>query len=378
VKLGLPEQKGTRLVGYVPVEGRGGGMQLLRHGHYVYMGHLAPGGGTSIIDVRDPKNPRVAGGLPGCPGAFSPKVQIGDGLLLVNFEQRTVPTERHGLGIYDLSDPLRPAEIGFLATGGRGVHRMWYTGGRYAYLSAVPEGFRDRMLLIADLSDPRRPEVVGRWWVPGLWAAGGEEPPDAPPGLHYNLHHAVVHGDRAYLGCWDLGVVILDVSDPARPRQVGHVGGWAPELGGHTHTALPLPGRGLLATTDEATAEDGNETTKYVRVFDLSSEERPVELARCPVPQGDFGGGRFGPHNLHENRPGSLVSEDLLFVSYFSGGLRVYDIRDPRRPVDVASYVPDAPPGHASCQINDLFVDAEGLIYLSDRYYGCLHVVERV
>lgn len=373
----VAEQHGCRPVGYVEVPGRGGGMQMLAHEGYIYMGHLSPGGGTSIIDVRDPARPRVAGGLPGYPGTYSPKVQIGNGLLLVNFEERNVPAERHGLGIFDLSDPVQPREIGFYATGGRGVHRMWYAGGRHAFLSARPEGFRDRMLEIIDLSDPRRPARAGRWWVPGLWEAGGEER-SQPQGLAYNLHHPIVLGERAYMGCWDMGLVILDVSDPAHPREVGRAGGWAPAEGGHTHTALPLPGRRLLATTDEATAEDGNESTKLVRVFDISDETHPRELSRCPVPSlpGYDGGGRFGPHNLHENRPGSMVSEERLFVSYFAGGFRVYDIRDAAHPIEVAGFVPDPPPGQPSCQINDLYVDARGLAYLSDRRHGCLHVVE--
>jgi hypothetical protein len=25
--------------------------------------------------------------------------------------------------------------------------------------------------------------------------------------------------------------------------------------------------------------------------------------------------GNFGPHNLHENRPGSFVSEDIIFAT---------------------------------------------------------------
>ena len=39
-------------------------------------------------------------------------------------------------------------------------------------------------------------------------------------------------------------------------------------------------------------------------------------------------GGHFGPHNVHENRPGSFQSLPLIFATYQNAGVRVYDIRD--------------------------------------------------
>jgi hypothetical protein len=38
--------------------------------------------------------------------------------------------------------------------------------------------------------------------------------------------------------------------------------------------------------------------------------------------------------------------------------------------------VPPTPPGQEAPQINDLFVDTDGLIYLTDRYNGGMYVVE--
>ena len=35
--------------------------------------------------------------------------------------------------------------------------------------------------------------------------------------------------------------------------------------------------------------------------------------------------GSFGPHNLHENRPGSFQSESLIFSTWNNAGLRLYD-----------------------------------------------------
>ncbi|PNT90689.1 hypothetical protein CDQ84_19540, partial [Clostridium thermosuccinogenes] len=35
-------------------------------------------------------------------------------------------------------------------------------------------------------------------------------------------------------------------------------------------------------------------------------------------------GAHFGPHNLHENRPGSFVSSTLIFATYQNAGVRAY------------------------------------------------------
>jgi hypothetical protein len=101
-------------------------------------------------------------------------------------------------------------------------------------------------------------------------------------------------------------------------------------------------------------------------------------LSACPAPAGDFvaRGLRFGPHNLHENRPGSYVSERLVFATYFNAGLRVYDLADPETPREVAHRLPAPPAGQAAPQTNDLFVDAAGLVWVTDRLGGGLAVLE--
>ncbi len=57
---------------------------------------------------------------------------------------------------------------------------------------------------------------------------------------------------------------------------------------------------------------------------------------------------RFGAHNLHENRAGSYRSERIVFATYFSAGVRVYDLADPARPAEVAHWVPEPPPAKPS------------------------------
>lgn len=59
-----------------------------------------------------------------------------------------------------------------------------------------------------------------------------------------------------------------------------------------------------------------------------------------------------------------------LCTAWFCGGLRVVDIADPETPTEVAHWLPQPPPGQASPQANDVWVDERGLVYVIDRNRG--------
>ena len=387
---------GLRLIGQHALAGHGDGMQVIRRGDAVYVGHTGTtGAGTSVLDVTDPARPVLVTQWPAPPRSHTHKVQVADGLLLVNHEKfpASVPSNEParamglpepspapyrapdtgpvsaGLAIYRLDDPLRPARAGFWPSGGRGVHRVVWTGGRYAHMSAIPGQFRDRIWVVVDLADPAHPVEAGRWWWPGQ---RDDEQPGWPSGQRYAAHHALIAGDRAYLGYDDAGMVVLDVTDMTRPRQAG-LAQWG---GGSTHTCLPLPGRGLVVATDEQVTDGPHAPRRAIHVLDVSGAG-PAMLAQCPHPDGfDHLPLRFGAHNLHENQPGSYRSERLVFATYFSAGVRVYDLADPGHPAEVAHWIPEPPPGQPVAQVNDLFVDAGGLVWVTDRIGGGLYVLE--
>jgi hypothetical protein len=238
------------------------------------------------------------------------------------------------------------------------VHRIVYTGGRYAHASFTPAGHTDRIWGVFDLSDPSAPREAARWALDDA----------QPAGKRYAAHHALLEGSTAYLGYGDAGLVALDVTNIATPRKLWRLD-W--EHGGGTHTCLPLEGRGLVVVTDEQMTDGPHAPERFVRVIDVR-ERRVVSV--LPAPIGDFAEQptRFGPHNLHENRAGSYRSSELVFVTYFNAGLRVYDLRDPERPQEVASWVPD----QDAPQSNDLYVEAGGRVWVTDRFTGGLYCLE--
>jgi len=137
---------------------------------------------------------------------------------------------------------------------------------------------------------------------------------------------------------------------------------------------------------DEAVLDIDQEPMKHTWILDIRCPENPVTIATVPIPsEQDYvkKGGHFGPHNLHENRPGSFQSSTVLFATYQNAGLRVFDIANPFRPEEIGYYVPPTPPkwfepmrGRAKAiHVGDVYVAADGLTYLTD-YDNGLHIVQ--
>ncbi len=177
----------------------------------------------------------------------------------------------------------------------------------------------------------------------------------------------------------------IDVSDRRNPRLLAHRN-FAPPFAGGTHNALPLPDRGLMIVVEEAVFDNLEDGVKRNWVFDIRQPSNPVSIATLPLPdEADYAakGGQFGPHNIHENRRESFQSSDTVFITYQNAGLRVYDIRDPFRPREVAALVPPAPSRLLDFRPNrpraidttDVFVDEQGLIYCTDSNAG-LYILE--
>jgi hypothetical protein len=382
--------------------GRSDGVQVIVTKGHAFIGHMFSDG-FSVVDVRDALHPKTVAFVAAPPNTRSHHLQIhGDLLLVVNgpniwamqqyatqadyyaksladsFKNREQPFGA-GLRVFDISTPSAPREIASLHMPGFGAHRIWWVGGRYAYVSVHLDGFIDHVLAIVDLADPAKPVLAGHWWLPGMWRAGGETPP-ASFGKRTALHHMITAGNLGYSAWRDGGYTIHDLSDPVKPKLLSHRN-YAPPFGGGAHTPLPLPGRKLLVLADEATTSGCANGLAYTWVIDVRNPENPVSIATLPTPgEEDFcaKGAKFGPHNLHENRPGSLQSEDTIFATYHNAGLRIYDIRDAFQPRQAGYFVPPPPEKIVDQRPNptkiiqscDVYVDPNGLMYLTDTNAG--------
>jgi hypothetical protein len=86
-------------------------------------------------------------------------------------------------------------------------------------------------------------------------------------------------------------------------------------------------------------------------------------------------GGRFGPHNtnLEQHLPDVEKQGDLIYLTYFNAGLRIFDIKDPRMPRETGWFIPPTPPKRFGpipaklvTQTEDVLVDTRGNVYITD------------
>jgi hypothetical protein len=384
--------RNMRWLGHTELNGRPDGVQVMVNKGHAFVGHPFSGGGITVVDVRDPTRPTPVSSLPVHPRSWCLHFQAFENLLLVaeefNFiahqpqSQWRDPDCSAGLRVYDISDPAQPRAIAFMPVPGLGLHRIWWVGGRHAYASALLDGFTDHIFIVIDLHELTAPREVGRWWVPGMWKAGGET---LSATGRVALHHPIVADGIAYCAWRDAGLVILDVSDPTRPSHIA-TRNLCPPFGGATHTALPLRDRNLVAVADEATADISVEQQKYIWLMDVREKSNPVSISTLPLPaESNYvaKGGAHGPHNLWENRPDGFTSATTLFATFQSAGVRVYDTSNPFQPTELAFFVPPPPrtlvdprPGiKRITHCADLYVSRDGLICVTD-YNGGLYVLE--
>src|SRR5262252_1741913 len=266
-----------------------GAGQVYVAGDFAYVGHIPNKKqlGTSILDVRDPRNPRVVSQIfLEDPDSHSHKVRVIGDLMIVNSERNMTaigrkaeqlppvraelraalgrepthaelatkigiresdipaveeaernPYDRGGFRVYDVSDRAQPKLVAFQKTGGIGVHRFDMDE-RYAYISTEMPGYVGNILVIYDLRNPARPEEVSRWWMPGQHLAGGETP--AWVGKRNRLHHALRSGDRLWAGCWQAGLRVIDIADIRAPRTIGAYN-YHPPYPEPSHTFMDVP-----------------------------------------------------------------------------------------------------------------------------------------
>jgi hypothetical protein len=369
----MSSAKGVREIAWFDCAGGG---QIVVDNGIAYVGHMSSPLGTTIVDVRDPKNPTRLAELHIPEGTHSHKVRVSNGLMVVNHEAAGEPPEgwRGGFGVHDVSNPAKPREIGRWETSGKGMHRYDFDG-RYLYGSPTYDGYLGNVMGIFDLKDPARPEEVGRWWMPGQWTAGGETP--TWKGTAHRCHHPLRFGNRLYTSFWQGGFVILDIEDMAKPKLISGLD-WSPPFPCPTHSAVPVPfeinGRKILIVADEDVFHLFPGPPAFIWIVDITCEDRPVPFATFQIDALD---GTPQPKATGCHQPIEKITGTEFPAAWFAHGMRLIDIGLPRAPREVGYFVPDPAPGATRPSSNDVFVDNRGLIYLLDRVRG-FHILERL
>ena len=356
--------------------GLSGAGQVTIQGNYAYLGYMYGPEGTSILDISDPRNPKMLNTLMlANKQSHSHKVRVVGDLMVVNSEERPVtgePYDDGGFRLYDIADKANPKLIHFEKTFGKGVHRFDLDE-KYAYMSTEMEGFVGNILVIYDISNPSKPEEVSRWWLKGQNVAAGEEP--HPLGKGHRLHHALRCGDQMYAGCWDTGYAIIDISDITKPKTLSTFDPHPPAAE-PSHTLLKIPnpigGRDIALATDEERSNRGDDEGKPhapLYVFDVTdpTDMKLIHTHHVSEDASPYNGKgmRFGAHQFRE-----IIEDNTAFVTWFAAGLRILNFSNPEQPEELGYFIPQPGDRQMSPQTNDVEMDDRGLLYITDKAHG--------
>jgi hypothetical protein len=336
--------------------------------------------GVAVLDMSNPSKPMRTATLQ-TPAMQSPHESLNlnarRGLLVAVMGS---PGAYPGVvDVYDLkADCRQPVLQSSLPVGFLGHESGFAPDGRTFYATSLFDGH----VTAVDLTDPKLPR---------------------PLTVFDSLSHALNVSDdgrRGYVAARGVGLSIVDLTDVQRRmpmpqvREIGHFG-WNPLTIPQNAIPVTIRGRPYVVETDEfSTNESGSsfpaQNGKVVgaaRIIDIKNERRPrvVSNIRLQVHQpqnraklaGDPGAtsyvqGYAGHYcNVPRRRDPGIVA-----CSFILSGLRVFDIRDPRHPREIAYFLaPLAPsPGYAEltnyAMSAPAFAPARGEIWYSDGNSG--------
>lgn len=326
--------------------------------------------GTIVLDLRDPAAPKKTDYLTARAmrdTGESMRVNARRGLLVANHygnghgDRRGNGTAYPWLAVYDVSEDCRhPRLLADVAMPhGRG-HEGWFSPDGMTYYMS---NYGSRRVVPIDLTDPAHPRELAQW---PFAAHGGSISED---------------GTRAYLAGMAPGpteVITVDTSDvgPGLPN-AGRVISRLPlpdtnanqnayrlDYGGHPY----LISFGELPAMPHAPCSvPRRQNFDAARMVDIADEEHPRIVARflnevadpanCEQVINDFqtttrGSDRADPtysvvapavgfqYDDHYCMPDRLHDPTILACAQIMSGLRVYDIRDPEHPKEIAYYNP--------------------------------------
>jgi hypothetical protein len=420
------------IVGSTDLGGRGMNSALAVDGTPVYVGSRTDGvahagAGVKIVDVADPAHPTVTGQI-GAPdedlrGMSSRELRVVPSkhlLVVLNLQcspdlhactrdTTTYPTtggaaEANNFKFYDISDPATPALVGtypFPLASQAQPHEffLWQdplAPDRVLLYTSTPAGPPN--LQVLDVTDPTMPVVLATWDPPFFT----EAPAMFPRGSDY-LHSMAVtrDGTRAFVSEYMAGVLELDTSQLAdASAMLPTITTLTPTAGRfvyanvQTHSAVPVPGRPLVFTTDEIYKPPYGAGCPWgwVHIADFTDPAAPTAVAEAKLPQDVAGAGctvssdpaapapNFTAHN-------PTLTSHLALVSWHAGGVVVIDTTDAAAPRVIGAFQPtprasvaveDPSLGDAPVAMWSYPVIQDGLVYVVDirnglyilRYHG--------
>ncbi len=290
--------------------------------------------GLRILDVSDPAAIREVAHAPiQTAGEIYNDVKLVGGVAFM-------ASDKHGVVSFDVSNPPRPVRLPNLVDG-YNVHSVFILG-TTLYACAIDwagTGVASGLAMF-DISNPRAPTQLGQLYQPERAAL---------------LHDLYVEPGRAYLDYWDAGLIIVDLTDPLRPRELGRYDGYARRMTNHSSWVTTIGGRKICITGDE-------DFGAHARILDVTN---PAEIHLLSEWQTRP---EVSIHNI-------LADGDRAYIAHYQDGVRVLDLSNPAEPRQTAYFNTWDP---AESQGAFFFQGALGIdkvgdrLYVADAYRGLL------
>lgn len=289
-------------------------MHLTQRGDRLYLAlgdHFAAKGahaGLAIVSVKNPAEPRVLGVW------TSPQSHAGAAVVVVDEKHAYLGAMSEGVMVFDIT---KPEQIRHLTTFRPDVDFPRKNPNRIQHPNARGLALRENRLFVAydaggirilDVSNPAKPKELGRY----VNAAMGQK--------QQAYNNVVLDGDRLYAAIDYAGLEVLDVKLPGAIRQLGWWNPWKAETlqnlwvnsPGHTNQ-LMLDRKKQLVYLSAGDSE--------LQVVDVSKPERPVLAAHYGDVKNDRGtwGLTLGPDAVYLTYATAIVP----FRSTWSGVVAV-------------------------------------------------------
>lgn len=339
--------------------------------------------GVNVLDMSDPANPVLTDRLI-TPAMLSPHESLvvsqeGGVLAAVLGNPALAPGI---VDVYDLSADCRHPQLRSSALVGVFGHESGMAPDGRTFYSASPSS---PTLTAVDIADPSQPTLL---WT-GNYTAHGLSLSD--------------DGNRAYIASGNgNGVLIMDVSEIQSRRanpQVREVGRISWDNQTIPQNAMPFSrnGRPYLLEIDEYSTDRSGAALPAIhgdrvgagRIIDISDETHPVIVSnlrlavhqpenRAAIANDPGAQNLTGGYAGHYCSVPTRVDPDIAACSMILSGLRIFDIRDPAHPREVAYFnapvlprvLPVPAPASNWPMSRPAFVPERREIWYSDGYSG--------
>lgn len=302
-----------------------GGTDIDFSGKYVYAMQQGKNGGVHIFDNSGPKPKKVS--FFHCPGGQNDVAVVKPGLIAIGYHSTQCGGPGAGVLLLDVKNPKKPKLLGRVETPS-GTHTLTVYPGKpviYASPGGLANGGGTEQII--DVSNPKAPKIKGTF------------SPNGPIGCHdltfYVTKDAKIAGCA---GAGE--AQLWDVSDPFAPTTISHMAVPAqfPHSFAFTHDGkYAVVGDEAIAGNDCVGGPTGSLWVYNIEVREAPILVGHWGPQRGPLPAGssNYNRNTWCSAHLFNFVPGTYT----LVASWYAGGMSVIDFTDPTLPVETAHYM---------------------------------------